>query len=130
VYWVVGLDRSAFGLFDSATNTATDVVTYETQAPLFYVKGGDKASIWQSIIQGIPAESNQRFIDHLESYEFRRPQGDCHVVAQQLRMADPFDGQAMNIVLWLPVRTGRRAMVETPPGLTLRPPVIGFVDAA
>lgn len=130
-YWVVGLDRSAFDLFATALNKSVPVKTYRAESPIFTVQGTDGDPVWSRIVQGIDHTLNPLFVEHLESYEFRRPQGVCSVRAETMRVADPFaaEKRGVTVTIWLPYKPGRAAQIIRPAGLTLETPVIGFVDA-
>lgn len=129
VYWIVGLDRSAFELFASSANIDVQVTTHQTGSPLFQVDGMANDPMWPCMVQGIDPTLHMLFVDHLRSYEFRRPQGTCSVVPVGIYIADPFaDGLVKTpVTLWLPAREGRRAELINRSGLNR--PHIRFVDA-
>lgn len=132
VYSVVGLDRSAFDLFGASLNRNVEVTTYQSGSPMFQMDVGGPVldPVWLRTIQGIDLTLHGQFVDHLSSYEFRRPQGSCRVEALMLRVADPFaeDRVGVPVTLWLPFRAGRRAEI-IPRGATLNRPIVRFVDA-
>lgn len=132
LYWIVGLDRSAFSLFAAALNKNVEVTTYQTVDQLFQVEGMDNDPVWTRMIQGIEPGLNQQFVDHLESYEFRRPKGMCSVKAVKIDLADPFTAdEQVEATVWLPRRPGRESLVQTSHHgrlLTSRP-LVKFINA-
>jgi hypothetical protein len=138
-YCLIKVDRSLIEAFQSAMGKNVPLLTHQSAHPLVYMRGSDAWSRnpWSGIVQGIPHEHAQAFVDYVVSFKFHKADTgeDWCCGFQETQIMDPFlvtTRVALPVVnLWVAtpqnLTLGRRVSQATPM-VNGNPPVFGITS--